>query len=160
MLMLWDFYVCSLLPMANWAEIQAFVLYLSFEWSLMVNYRWQSWAETALPCCRPDVDLYNCLFYSLTDQSQWQGMSIVLYENAERGPPFQTWWLLNHGKLAVAKRLWRNADFVFTGYGNVPFVERFQPIDFVFSFLRCSLCPQSLETLYTKPALSLGFDKM
>lgn len=85
MLMLWDFYVCSLLPMANWAEIQAFVLYLSFEWSLMVNYRWQSWAETALPCCRPDVDLYNCLFYSLTDQSQWHGMSIVLYENAERG---------------------------------------------------------------------------
>lgn len=44
---------------------------------------------------------------------------------------------------------------------KLPFFEHFQPIDFVFSFLQRSLCPQSLETLHTKPpALSLGFDKM
>lgn len=42
-----------------------------------------------------------------------------------------------------------------------PFFEHFQPIDFVFSFLQCSLCLQSLETLHSKPpALSLGFDEM
>lgn len=50
---------------------------------------------------------------------------------------------------------------MFTGYGNIPLFEHFLPIDFVFSFLRCSLCPQSLETLYTKPpVLSLACDKM